>query len=318
MVTSQNAPGNRSTFVSPVDGRVTFGETAGASSSMWTWHSSTGLSTLVSSGNEPGVGQGWLGVGNPSVSFSSTDPGRIYFGEGVANWGSPSPFMTWKANVLSTINVTAGTLAGYGNNHSLADGRVIWGSEYNAMSYKNGVLSTIISSSSWPGEEKSAVDSTGRYLFTNETATSRMFTWHESTGLSTIVTVPDNTGWVGVYVSPFDRFYITGDESAPSNIYTWKLSTGLSTFVTSVYGPGTGGAAVSSTTGRVYFGSFADRLWTWHETTGLSTITTAIGDPGMYFGMTVDKQTGTLYFGSAIANAFYKWSPPVDCNQLGY
>jgi hypothetical protein len=259
--TARQAIGYTNALAVAADGRVFFGENAVDSSStpgnaVWTWKPGDGAATSIFNSTNTNPGYGVLTVtrnGN-STFFASGD--WTQFNDHLYTWKSGG---SW-----TTIPVYDGIDLAIGNeparvdtmtqSHAFLlrqDGRVFFS---DGRSGKSGMwtwaeatgLSTIWMSpvsGGYPGHTAMTVDDNGRLYFSGDTRdlggdmtnSQPMFTWHESTGLSTIIgtgedcfgtygqmgSIPGSTG--GVY------FMGLGDNSA-HGYPIWRWTPGTSSF----------------------------------------------------------------------------------------
>lgn len=92
--------------ISPVDGRIYFGQDSAAPASFWTWRPSSGLSTIVTGEAYPG----------DSSTVIDTN-GRVFFG---SRNGNPQSFWTWHPGVTGNTTVPRVSATGNKTNQSLA------------------------------------------------------------------------------------------------------------------------------------------------------------------------------------------------------
>ncbi len=259
--------GYNTTIVSPVDGRVYFGQAA-SNAGVWTWKSGV-LTTIIKPGD------GVSNMGDESFGVSPID-GRVYFGAK----SSGSRVWTWHAGKLSTLlpqqeggaGVKAMAVSPY-------DGRVFFGqgteNPGSLWTWKDngtgaGVLSTILKNYPMPGALSMAVSpEDGRLFFGASTypSTGQFFSWHPNTGLSSLLpSEVYSPGWYSTAITQDGRVYF-GYNYNPSSFFTWHGDTGLSTLVTGIPNAGSSAVGVSPIDGRVYWGSgtgsYDTYFWTW-------------------------------------------------------
>ena len=207
---------------------------------------------------------------------------RVYFGA----WHNGSPYWTWKEGTgLSTI-IPSGLINNPGlTSSNMANDRVFFGSSTNFYTYQLSTgLSTIITAQSNPGFDHNvpAADDwttgqfatpSGRVFFGEANTSGSYWTWHSSTGLSTIVSVASRPGqYVRSAADDNDRAYF-GDEAG--KFWTWHTTTGLSTLVESTTG-NPGDDSTKAITGRVFFGEWSTTgtqvMRTWKAPTNCSSM----------------------------------------------
>ncbi|MDX2084489.1 MAG: hypothetical protein SFZ03_03780, partial [Candidatus Melainabacteria bacterium] len=280
LVSGRSGLGHQALGIDTSTGRVYFGEAGTGGTRFYTWHSSTGLSVLFT-GVKPGLN---------SVAVDSVN-GRVFFG--AVNSGDDN-FLTWSAATgVSVLLDSIGASAEGCTVTSASSGRVFfcdadilytWHSSTGLSTVKVG--DPLGSDLAMYGTLK--IDATDRVYF-GETdiggnhAISRLFTWHSSTGLSTILGGrPDLAGNGNIQIDPTTNRVFFGeydDDSNPINYYTWHPSTGLSTLVSARPWIGHGSSAISHLDGRVFFGQRATgNFYTWHSTTGLSTLVSNVSN----------------------------------------
>ncbi|MEB3287628.1 MAG: hypothetical protein VKJ04_09005 [Vampirovibrionales bacterium] len=230
IVTGVSYPGFRSTAVDPVTGRVFFsnvGFGTQTGKTLWTWHSSTGLSTIVTNQN---------GVAGKSIMVA--DDGRVFFGEGNS---SPDSFWTWKDNILSTLSdgwAGAGRRADDTVPRRLLKldkrtGRIYWGSAGTGgmATWKNGVMTTIHSSG--PNfMYNMAIGAPDEAFFVNGETGYKIYRWTPATGLTTVF----NLSGAGITNYPdavaganSNGRVFFGENNSPALAYTYQLGAGLTT-----------------------------------------------------------------------------------------
>jgi hypothetical protein len=284
-------------------GRLFFGYPADPSA-LVTWSPSTGLSTIAS-GTSPG------GFGSKNMTVDQAT-GRVYFSNGAY-------LFSWHSSTgLSTLFNGGGTSLGNDSMLLMSSSttpRLFFrnGSRYHYWTPATGV-STIVQGSA-PGQETALFDTVTGRVYIGDEGTGRSFwTWHPSTGLSTITSSRSFPGHYSIDVyshATSGRVYF-GEQSATGNFYTWSVSNGLSTIVSSRLNPGVGSVAVDPGTGRVFFGegdgSATGNFYTWHPSTGLSTLVSNRVSPG-FNATRMDPGSGRVFFGELATSSamFYTW-----------
>ncbi|MGE0201047.1 MAG: hypothetical protein AB7P76_08770 [Candidatus Melainabacteria bacterium] len=179
----------------------------------------------------------------------------------------------------------------------------------NTSSGQAGVLTTILTGGKKPGYQATAADSTGRVFFAENTGTgNNVYTWKESTGLSTVAANLQYPARDGMVVGADNRLYF-GEGSNTGVIRTW-LNGVLSTISPSLINPGVAGAIKVSSTGRLFFGqeNTSGRMFTWQSGV-LSTISPiAFNNTGQQSIRIAGN--GRLYFGNGAgccAGNFFTW-----------
>jgi sugar lactone lactonase YvrE len=234
-------PGALSSAVGPGN-EVYFGEKK-ASGRLATWDPSTSASILIipSSSAMPFPGYRALAV--------AEDNGRLFFGE---NTSSNSQFFTWKSGVLTTIiqSSAARKYIGEGTTLVTPSGRAVFGDVSGSGASRlwtwdaSTGLTTILPAANNPGHggvtfqyqipgSGMSLRDDGRLLVTDETATSKLWGWSITGGLTTILSNgPGRPGETSFTTDRTGRFYF-GTSSSPGPYWTWHESTGLSTILSS-------------------------------------------------------------------------------------
>lgn len=216
---------------------------------------------------------------------------------------------------------------GYYGIDALDDGRVFFGQNANPGNVwtwrRDTGLSVIASALARPGGDTHffADNITDRVYFGEGEpgGGTRMFTWHESTGLSLLVT-DDFSGTDNStedYGSPShaiasDGRIFFGTNNTGKSFFTWKEDTGLSILINaSAADPGDNHTVIDGSD-RVFFGEDdgSGSFWTWHESTGLSTIVSeSLSDPGDH--TTTVTQDGRVFFSEVSDNlpvsSYHTW-----------
>lgn len=267
--------GRQAVFVDS-NNRFYFAHNSG-SSQLWSWHESTGLSTLLPSG-----------VNNVAKSTGHVaSDNRFFMGHGAGG----AQYRTWKDGVLSTLlPSTLSTPGYYSATATTSDGRVFFGHyQYpplpeNFRTWRAGVLSTILPANiENPGAWSTKVrPSDNRVFFGNydddSDTPAQFYTWKDNILSSLLPTTALNPGHDSIEFASDGRVFF----GAGSRYLSWHngvLSTLLPTNETL---PGSDNTAITSDD-RVFFASFANpgKYWTWKAGV-LSTLmpTTAGYQPG--------------------------------------
>jgi ribosomal protein L24E len=319
LISSGKYVGYASVAVSPVDGRVFFGD-GGESNNppgrFWTWHPSTGLTTIISSSanrDRPG-----------SEAITIANDGRVYFG-GYSNY-----LWTWKDGILSTIiNGTYGH-PGAGSMAVGPDGRLFFG-EHNGKRFATwkdngtatGALTALQTAGSniHPGSWLSVkVAGDGRVFWGQESSTGNVYTWKEGEPTGGTAILPSNMTQPGneqSMIAAQDGRVFFGEMKATSARYwTWKGGV-LSTILTSGSYPGVMFGAVVDSTNRVYFGdaSATGSLWSWKEGVGLSTIISGNGGKYAVDSSIAIAPDDRIFFGGQNKN-FYTYKEGVGLSTI--
>ncbi|MEB3287629.1 MAG: hypothetical protein VKJ04_09010 [Vampirovibrionales bacterium] len=233
-------PGALGTEVDPVTGRVFFSNIADDNltdfSNFYTWHNTTGLSTILPS-NRRGVGSHGMQIAND---------GRIFFGSNsVNNANYQDGFWTWKDNVLSTIvNGLSGPgrfcmSCGKFTQIDKSTGRVYFGTAWqsNVFTWKNNVLTTILDESGgslghWTPAGSHIVIGINpeEIFFTDDTSPNWLLhRWTPATGLTTAA----NLGGSALhprtaFVQSDGRVWMV-DYNSSGKVRSYKTGLGLST-----------------------------------------------------------------------------------------
>lgn len=310
--TNQAAPGQEGRIaISPVDGRVFWGESSEDAGHLYARLPGGALSTIMSDQRNPG-------------SSMAVDPntGRVFFASSHKDDAADNTnFHTWAGGTLSTLLSNRPALGATLVNP--VNGRVFFGEGQMGGNYytwhASTALSTLLTNRPNPGVESSAVDpATGRVFFgeKSDPGTGHFYTWFSGT-LSTLVENRINPGLGAIAVDPATGRVFFGDQSGGSGtFYTWQNGV-LSVLQSGVTNPGSYAMSVDPQTGRVFWGDDAN-LYAWSNGT-LSTLVSGVTNPGfkslrydpssdlLYYGvgnsmraLSVNRQTGILYR----ANAF--------------
>lgn len=252
------------------------------------------LSTMVPSG-----------VNNMGTYSITTDPitGRVFFGSNA----SPSPYLTWKDNILSTI-LSNQAFPGYGDHISVTapNGRVYFAGD-NMMTWYNNVLSTIGVNYIDP---QYIIPTSSRVYYRT---TNQMMTWDPvSNKVSTLnpSAISNLAGDPGMVVNNSERLFF-GQASSPGSVWTWDpISQRLSTLATVGATPGNYSMTVDDT-GRLYFGNSttSSTMWCWDPSSNrLSTVLSGINRIGSYSTVGLGD---SVYFGESIQSGpsnFRTWN----------
>ena len=305
--------------VDPTTGRVYFGEDNNPGN-FYTWHESTGLSTLLAGGFRPG----------DVYNAINQSTGRVVFGSGSEGFFSYLP-----ATGLSTI--VTGSIGGSPHNNDkvvyshATNGRFYFRILSNFLTWSPSTgLSTIVNSTqaTSPGGIR-AIDvdvTTGRVYFGEQKSTGADFyTWHPATGLSTILagtgTNPGRASGLNVFSSLTNSKVLIGAyNTIGGNLYLWSQSGGLSTLLVNRDWPGIGtwgGPTLDfDSTGRAFFGEgdWPGNFYTYASSTGLSTLATT----GGFAGVTVNPVTDRVYFGTGLGGYVpnYTWHSSTGLSTL--
>ena len=309
-------PGWYTTHISPVDGRVFFAENA--SSKLWTYKPSTGLST---------IGAIFYSPGDEAYAFGSD--GTYYFGD-----YSGDTIFSWNTTVgLSTVAKITGVYGvGTGSLSIAPDGRLYFGQRETSGAGRNfwtwksstglsTVLPAVSNKTNRAGYYSTIVDSTSRVLFSayDDSAWGGVHVWtyHPSTGLTTLVTNINSLGAAGaVAVDSNDRFYFS--QAGWGDLWTWKSDTGLSTITVQHFNPGGSFSHAFGPNNEYYFGAVDGNntnIWRWHTSTGLSTVADGGGQScwGCSNSLRVHDD-GRVAWGARRAMT---WSPTTGLSTMG-
>ena len=320
LVTGVSAPGrdnnatrpNGSGIATAPDGRVYFGEEVGTPAKVWTWHASTGLST---------IGTNFDGPFGENDVLVTADNGRIVIGEYHAYGATGKNLTTYHPSTgLSTLLSVTETAPGVGSANIHSDGAIYFGEYTSSGSFwrwKDGVLSTILNSENQPGRYSTRISpADGRVYFGESTTGASYWTYHTSTGLSTIIASAGNKPGRDSSMVASDGRIFFGIQENPGKFWTWKTTTGLSTIMGGGNWTGVMNGALSAN-GRVFFGeqSSSGDYWSWHESTGLSTVVSAVRLPG--FEARVATNDGRIYLsedgdlGDSASDVLWTWKDNV-------
>lgn len=241
-------PGTRSVVVDPLTGRVFFGainDDAVVLSNMYSWHSSTGLSTLLSSSN--------YGVGSAATAMASD--GRVFFGSSQTqddgNTAMNDKFWTWKDNILSTILtgmkgggrwwINSGEFTTFDSRND----RVYFGTAWqsNIYTWKNNQLSTIqvdtgAATDYTPAGGRVVLGDSDEIYFTDNTSgTWKLYRWTPAGPTQMIVDLNalGITGSPWTFASLSDGRIWISEWTGSKRLYTYKTGVGLSTISGSGY-----------------------------------------------------------------------------------
>lgn len=307
-------PGFNATVVDPSDGRVFFGSannTSVAPSNLYSWHPSTGLSTIVS---------GRPGVGNRSLFMG--DDGRVFFGEGPSG---NDTFWTWKAGVLSTVVSglngagraceTCGMLYGArGGKVAALDkvaSRIYVGTQSGGKLYtwKDNVLQTIFNSGT--AAAKMAVGGSNELFWMDKDLLliNQLYRWTPATGTQNVASL------IGISLLAQDGFSVTSNGRVFFSILTigpllaplgiWQSGTGLNLALDRQYQNAVGPANFHEfPSGQVFIGAYGlSGIWSPGAPNNVQLLSN--NAPG---GMAFNGNL--MAFGDSTANGgVYAWTP---------
>ncbi|MDX2084490.1 MAG: hypothetical protein SFZ03_03785, partial [Candidatus Melainabacteria bacterium] len=184
----------------------------------------------------------------------------------------------------------------------------LWG--LDTYSSAVGGLTTIVSAAKNPGEESVLVDATsGRVFFGEDDLAGNYYTWHSSTGLSTLLVGKPVPGKRSAALTSSGRLYVGCYEWGTSCAFnTWTVSGGMQTIINSDQTPGRESLGIYQE--RAYFcgrTTSSGRFFTWEPATGLSTITW--GDKPGWKSAIVSAATGRVSLGAHGHSPFWTWKP---------
>lgn len=277
------------------------------------WSEAGGLSTIIPEG---------LNINSAGGSIALTDTGRVYMGE----YCNPGMMLTWTAaGGLASLTPTQlnqpgrYSIAVYGERVFFAEN----GADGDVYTWlPGGGLTTICDAcGTHPGREAWFLDSTGRYSFGDRDGSGNFYTYHSSTGLTTVISGLNQPGYQSTAGTPSGRVYF-GEIADFSDFFTYHVSTGLSTVIS---GNKLGVKAIAVLdNGRVFFGSQRYNapkgpFLTYHPNTGVTTIFTS-GGPGRYgytFALAVDNSDERVYFGGdSDTPGFWTWNPSAGLSTI--
>ncbi|MDX2084942.1 MAG: hypothetical protein SFZ03_06080, partial [Candidatus Melainabacteria bacterium] len=174
----------------------------------------------------------------------------------------------------------------------------------------------------WIGHGSSAISHLDGRVFFGQRATGNFYTWHSTTGLSTLVSNVSNPGaFEAIAVDQTTgRVFWGQDSGTPGNIWTWHASTGLSVLVTGQSDPGDFGN-IKAVPGGAYWGTQGAgtaRMYYWNSNDGLQTIGFSLTSPGRPRSMNVYQAGQRLYFGEQSATGSFFTFSPGNCQNRGY
>lgn len=302
----------------------------GSSANVYTWHQSTGISTIVSGVRYPGRFSMVLGP--------ATD--RLYFGQDNNGEGGPNSHVwTYHPSTgLSTVIDTLSTGAG-GSLVVGPDDRVHFNAFDQSTLYTWHPATGLSTISGMGGTRRMAVSHSG-YVSASKNGNAEF--WQEDAGpISESAPGGWNVGYLSINAQgsgiPYgfeqsalptpptdasgDRFVFNYGQSggSPYPVYTWAPDTGLSVIIADADKAGI--KSIASTAGGWFMvGQDSDpgNVWIWHKDSGLSTILTSADTPGVR--AMIATSDGRFFFGagSSTPENFYMWEPPASCDDLGY
>ncbi|MGE0201048.1 MAG: hypothetical protein AB7P76_08775 [Candidatus Melainabacteria bacterium] len=273
LVAGVSSPGVKNGYVDST-GRVWFAEN-NSPGKIWTWKSTTGLSTIGSAQDFSVFGGQYRG--NMENAFRTVAGGsRILMG------GTLAYLLTWnESSGLSTININP--LSNWWGGNSgvgvFSDSNTFYfgsGGSPNGRLFRwsaaTGLSTIFTSNGTYIGTEGAhAITSADRVYFGQRaTAGSEsFFTWSTSTGVSTILSAGGTRpGWYATYADNSGRVYF-GEDSSTGRFFSWSPSAGLSTLVSSSNLPGQKSAAIHPSSG-IYFGEYNGNFYYWQPGTSLT------------------------------------------------
>ena len=194
------------------DGRYMGGSYGG----LFQWNDTPGLSTILA----------WNGGADARV---------VRPGDGLMYWGNWQHMFRWSLTEgLSTIADGAWLGSGPAREGGIkmdnATGTIYFTNDSAASSlyryHTSTGLSTLYTSTDWNeigSEHSMAYDQNTKRLYFGEdvSATGKFGTWHETTGLSTILTGLTNLGNESTAIAPGKGVYF-GQDASPGNFYYWE------------------------------------------------------------------------------------------------
>lgn len=184
-----------------------------------------------------------------------------------------------------------------------------------------GVLSTIVSNAVTPGFASARVDSSGRVVFGEGSAGSKLWSWKAGV-LSTLLTGITAVGYQSLLVDGNDRFYFGVGTNTYGHMYTWKSGV-LSTLTPStISGPGysydNGSPAMALDSNKTFYfsaGNDGGRIYTWSSTT--NKLSTILGTGSGVYKAIQTALPGRIFFHLEGSPYVHTWSQSTGLSTSG-